>query len=150
MKTKTNIILGALSVLVIGAFWHMGHGISLFAHVDRGDSSSGSHSRQDISRAVSFARNKFRDFEGCIMTDLSYNEELTQQEKKQYDRDFKHYTGDPEKWVDDVIVLESTFTTSKVFSECTFNGCTQRGWKWIITHTPENGWELKDGAWGYA
>ena len=145
----TAIAIGA-ALLGIGFIWHAEHGISLFARVDYGDKNTNTHSRREIGDAVSMARNKFRNFEGCMMTNLSYSEELSQQEKSEYDRWFKCYIGDPDKWVDDVIVLESTFSTSQAFSEPTFNGCTQRGWKWVITHTPERGWELKDGAWGYA
>ena len=149
-KAAATVILIFTAVSGIGLLWHLGHGISLFARTDYGDKNTNSHSRREIGDAVSMARNKFRNFEGCMMTELRYSEELSQQETAYYNDLLKCYIGDPNKWVDDVIVLESTFSTSKVFSEPTFNGCTQRGWKWVITHTPERGWELKDGAWGYA
>ena len=148
-KAVKTAILTGLAVLGTGFLWHMGHGISLFARTDYGDKQTNTHTNAEIRDAVSMARNKFRNFEGCMMTKLSYSEALTQQALKQYNDDFQIYIGDPDKWVDDVIVLESDFTTG-MFSEPTFARCTQRGWKWIITHTPERGWELKDGAWGYA
>lgn len=149
-KAVTAAILIGVTVLGIGFIWHLEHGISLLARVDLGDSSTNTHSKAEIRDAVSMARNKFRNFEGCVMTKLSYSEELSQQEKADYDRLFKSYIGNPDKWVDDVIVLESNFTTSNSISEPEFAGCMQRGWKWIITHTPEGGWELRDGSWGYA
>lgn len=148
-KAVTTAILTVAAVLGTGFVWHMVHGISMFARTDYGDKQTNTHTNAEIRDAVSMARNKFRNFEGCMMTKLSYSEELSQQEKAEYDRLFQCYIGNPDKWVDDVIVLESDFTTGR-FSEPTFAGCTQRGWKWIITHTPERGWELKDGAWGYA
>lgn len=148
-KTTAAILIGA-AVLGAGFIWHMTHGISLFAHTDYGDKDANSHTEDEIRMAFSMARKAFRRFDGCVMTDLRYSEELTQQEQAQYDHDFTLYVGDPDKWVDDVIVLESDFTTSKMSSEPELAGCTQHGWNWIITHTPEGGWELKDGFWGYA
>lgn len=149
MKKTVIALLIGIAAAGVGFFWHMTHGITLFARTDYGDKQINTHTNAEIRDAVSMTRSKFRDFEGCIMTKLSYSEELSQQEKAEYDSLFKCYVGDPGKWVDDVIVLESDFTAG-MFSEPTFACCTQRGWKWIITHTPEGGWELKNGAWGYA
>lgn len=137
MQKKAAIITAAVLAAGVAFLYHMGCGISAFAKVSTKDSGS-THTQKDIRKAVSLARSGFRDFEGCIMTKLSYSEELSQEE-------LQIYHG---KDVDDIIVLNSDFTTSKVFSEPTFNGYTQRGWKWIITHTEADGWKLAGS--GYA
>lgn len=149
-KSAAAAILIGITALGAGLFWHMTHGISLFAHTDYGDKDANSHTEDEIRMAFSMARKAFRRFDGCILTDLRYSEELTQQEQAQYDHDFKLYVGEPDKWVDNVIVLESTFKTNSPFASEEWNNYTQDHWKWIITHTPEGGWELRDGYWGYA
>ena len=137
MQKKAAIITAAVLAAGIAFLYHMGCGISMFARVSASDS-TGTHSKQDIRKAVSLARSGFRDFEGRIMTKLRYSEELSQEELQIYH----------DKDVDDIIVLDSDFTTSKLFSEPTFNGYTQRGWKWVITHTEAEGWKLAGS--GYA
>lgn len=137
MQKKAAIITAAVLIAGAAFLYHMGCGISLFAKVKTSDG-TGTHSEADIREAVSLARSGFRDFEGCFMTKLSYSEVLSQDE-------MHNYHG---KDVDDIIVLDSDFTTSKVFSEPTFDGRTQRGWKWIITHTEAEGWKLAGS--GYA
>ncbi len=139
MKNKTAAIILALILAAGVAFlYHMGCGISLFAKVKTGEGSS-THSEADILEAISIVRKEFRNLSGCFMTEIRYSEEKTQQElaeKREYG--FSSLPGD----FDDVIVLESTFTTSKHFSSITFNGVTQRNYNWIITHTEADGWQF--------
>ena len=144
MQKKAAIFLALLLAAGIAFLYHMGCGISMFAKVTANDS-TGTHSGQDIRKAISIARKEFRNLNGCIMTEIHYSEEKTQQlleEKRVYG-----YSSIGSDW-DDVIVLDSDFTTSRLFSEPTFNGCTQRGWDWIITHTEAEGWKLAGS--GYA
>lgn len=140
MQKKAAIITAVILAAGVAFLYHMGCGISMFARVSTADSGS-THSKKDIRNAVSLVRSGFRDFEGCIMTELSYSAALSQEE-------LRDYCGPGGKNVDDLIVFESTFTTSKAFSEPTFDGRTQRNWKWIVTHTEADGWKLAGS--GYA
>jgi hypothetical protein len=67
------------------------------------------------------------------MTKLSYSEEMSQMERSSASN------GITENF-DDIIVLNSTFTTSKIFSGQEWDGITQDSWKWIIVHTADKGW----------
>ncbi len=134
-KAVTGAILIGATVLGIGFIWHLEHGISLFARVDLGDSSTNTHSKADIREAVSTVRKEFQDYEGCVMTKLKYSEELTQME---LDPDISNGIWED---YDDIIVLDSTFTTSALVSETGWDGHTQRGWKWTVLHTADNGWQ---------
>lgn len=87
----------------------------MFAKVDLGDPNENLHSDEEIRQTVSLARKVFSGFEGCFMTELSYSAELSGQEIAEWDAKLPSYVGDPDKWVDDVIVLDSTFFTD-VFS----------------------------------
>ena len=144
-KAVTGAILIGATVLGIGFIWHLEHGISLFARVDLGDSSTNTHSKADIREAVSIARNEFRDFEGCVMTEIHYNEAMSREESDTVQRKGFSSLG---TGFDDVIVLESTFTTVSPFASDMWNHCKQTGYGWIITHSPENGWEFRTS--GYA
>lgn len=146
---KAPVIIGvSLAAAAFALIWHASHGISLFAKVDYGDSSKNTHSDEEIRMAVSMAREQFRkEFEGCIMTELSYSEESTQAEMKYETSYYACYLA-PEKCVDDAIVLESTFVTKSPFASFMWANYTQRGWKWIIKHTPAGGWEYS--GCGYA
>ena len=144
MQKKAAIITAVILAAGIAFLYHMGCGISMFAKVTTSDG-TGTHSEEDIREAVSIVRKKFRGFSGCIMTDLHYSEEKTQRELDElHARGFTGLGSD----FDDVIILESDFTTSKLFSSMPFEGCTQRGFEWAITHNEENGWQFKTS--GYA
>ncbi len=144
MQKKAAIITAIILAAGIAFLYHMGCGISLFARVSTKDSGS-THSQKDIREAVSIVRKEFRGLSGCIMTDLHYSEEKTQQEL-----DELHALGFTSlgSGFDDVIIMESDFTTSKLFSSLPFAGCTQRGYEWIITHNEADGWQLRTA--GYA
>lgn len=137
MAKTAGIVLALLTAAAAGICWHAACGISAFARVDTG--SPETHSEEDIREAVSIVRKQFRKLSGCIMTELHYCEERTQQELEE-----KRTCGFSSLGVDfdDVIVLESRFTTSRLFSEETFDGHTQDHWNWIITYTEADGWQF--------
>lgn len=140
----TAILIGA-TVLGTGFVWHMVHGISLFARVDYGDKNMNTHSQADIREAVSIARKQFRDFEGCVMTEIYYDEALSREESDTVQRQGFSSLG---TGFDDVICLKSTFLTGSPFASDMWNHCKQDSYGWIITHSPENGWEFRTA--GYA
>ena len=126
------VILGIVIAAGAGICWHMSHGISLFARVDLGDKNTNTHSKADIREAVSIVRKEFRDFEGCIMTELSYSEELTQSNLTVFPNGiYEDY--------DDIIVLNSAFTVSKLQAGL-WDSTRQSGWTWTLLHNAENGW----------
>ena len=144
---KVPVIIGvSLAAVAFAVLWHATHGISVFARTDCGDSSKNTHSDEEIRMAASIVREQFRKelFRGCIMTELSYSEEWSQAEMEYENSYYACYLA-PEKCVDDAIVLESTFVSSPFGSSFMW---VQRGWKWIIKHTPEGGWKYT--SCGYA
>lgn len=142
MKKTTAAILIGITALGAGFIWHLDHGISMFALTDYGDKNTNSHSNAEIRDAVSTVRKEFQDYEGCIMTKLKYSEELTQME---LDPDISNGIWED---YDDIIVLDSTFTTSALASGTGWDGHTQRGWKWTVLHTADNGWQCYGGGRG--
>ena len=146
---KAPVIIGvSLIAAAFAVAWHAASGISLFARIDRGDSKTNSHTDEEISTAISMARKEFRkNFNGCIMTELSYSEEQSKDELAYENSYYACYLA-PEKCVDDAIVLESTFVTKSPFAAPEWGHYTQKGWKWIIKHTPAGGWEYS--GCGYA
>jgi hypothetical protein len=140
---KVPVIIGvSLAAVAFAVLWHATHGISVFARTDCGDSSKNTHSDEEIRMAASIVREQFRkEFNGCIMTELSYSEEWSQAEMEYENSYYACYLA-PEKCVDDAIVLESTFVTKSPFASFMWENYTQRGWKWVIKHTPEGGWKF--------
>lgn len=124
-------ILGAAVCAVI----HATSGISMFARVDKGDSSTNSHTKSDISQVMHIVRSEFRNLNGCVMTNMRYDE------AESLDRMKTRYTFGAAS-ADDVIVIKTDFTTSDWFSGVPFAGHTQTDYNWTFKHTPENGWEF--------
>ena len=144
MQKKAAIITAAVLLAGTAFLYHMGCGISMFAKVTTSDG-TGTHSEEDIRKAVSIAKKQFRNLNGCFMTEIHYSEEKTQQELDELHA--RGFTGLGSGF-DDVIILESDFTTSKLFSSVPFNGVTQQDYEWIITHTEADGWQFRTA--GYA
>ena len=144
MKKHTPLIIaGICTAAVLCTVWHVGSGISVFAKKDWGDSSTNSHSKEEIRQAAACVYDRFSEFQGCVMLNLTYDDDAS---------DWQHLIGCPvyvpegqqptgEKY-DDVIVFDSSFSTSKTLSGPEFAGYTQEHWGWIVAHTPESGWRL--------
>ena len=126
------VMLGALVCTVI----HGTSGVSMFARVEKGNSSTNTHSNDDIRKVMGMVRSRFRELNGCAMTNMRYDDAASLEEMK------NRYTFGAES-ADDVIVIKTDFTTSKMFSEATFDGMTQQNYGWIFSHTPEGGWEFR-------
>ena len=144
MQKKAAIILALILAAGIAFLYHMGCGISMFAKVSTGGGSS-LHAEADIRKAVSVVRKQFRNMSGCVMTELHYCDEESQDYLDEIRTKGYSCLGDS---FDDVIVLKSTFTTSKHFSSVPFDGVTQRDYGWIITYTEADGWQFRTA--GYA
>ena len=150
MKKHTPLIIaGICTVAVLCTVWHVGSGISVFAKKDWGDSSTNSHSQEEIRQAAACVYDRFSKFQGCVMLNLTYDDDAS---------DWQHLIGCPvyvpegqqptgEKY-DDVIVFDSSFTSSSLLSDPSYAGYTQKHWGWIVAHTPENGWRIY--SYGYA
>jgi hypothetical protein len=145
MTRKTaNCMLAGLAACALAVIWHATHGISMFAKVDLA-ADDGICTEADLRDAVSVVRKEFRGFDGCVMQSLRYSAEQTQQERDTLAQTGHSPLGDD---FDEVIVLESDFTTSKAFSSIVYQGCAQQGFQWIVTRQNSGEWELKTA--GYA
>ncbi|GEM_PF-2457090 len=151
MKKQTKAIIGGFLCAGVLAAVLQTYGAWAFITMDYGESSSNSHTDAEIRQAAGCVYSAFRDYSGCVMKHLEYDEAATQNAADWYVGcpvyvpEGEQPTG--EKY-DDVIVLNSSFKTSKIFSDPSWCGMDQNGWSWTIGHTPENGWKLLGS--GYA
>ena len=146
MKKYTPLIIaGICTAAVLCAVWHAGSGISVFAKKDWGDSSTNSHSQEEIRQAAACVYDRFSEYQGCVMLSLTYDDAASLEDPNRligcpvYVPEGQQPTG--EKY-DDVIIFDSSFTSSSLLSDPGFAGYTQKHWGWMVAHTPENGWRL--------
>ena len=147
MHNKTPLIAGLTACAAIfGTIWHCCCGISAFALVDTGDSSTNLHADSDIRQAVSAVRDTFSDYHGCIMHSIRYLAAESKEEASGCYMGMPIEEGSAVR-IDDVIVLDSAFSTG-IFADDIFCRMPQEHWKWIVVHTPENGWKVQSGGYG--
>lgn len=104
--------------------------------------SSSLYTKSEIQSAIDICVDYFNaNFEGCVLTEISYNDEFCIKEK--------------DKWVvqyeaDEAIVLTSTFVVDENGGDGSFNpNDTYTDWQWILTrsNSDEAEWVLQ--TWGY-
>ena len=105
------------------------------------------YSREEIQSAMDVVLRYFWSFEGCTLTDLWYDDELSSQYAKDYVTSGAGMTGVKEE---NVIVLFSNFDTSKIAGRAGFTGdITYTDWSWTLVRTDNNSeWKVSGyGVW---
>ena len=138
MKKRVRIAVLALLFLAVSA-GIIGRGGNTWG-VKRivGESRYFQYSAKDIRNAMDLVERKFRrDFEGCKLLRLEYDESKTLAEQLEREK----YDG-----VKRTMVLLSDFYVGFGAEPSLNPNDTYRNWKWILTDDG-SGWELR--TWGY-
>lgn len=104
-------------------------------------------SDKEINSAIKAVKKKFRDFEGCTLTEIYFDEEKSKNYAKGYIENGKgSQNGVTEN---NVLVLLSSFTVGETGGGGSLNsGGNYTGWNWILIRDNENSeWRVDD--WGY-
>lgn len=102
---------------------------------------------EEINEAIEAVKKKFRDFEGCTLTEIYYDEEKSKSFAKGYTENGRgSQNGVTEE---NVLVLLSSFTVDETGGDGSLNaGGNYTGWNWILIRADENAdWVVDD--WGY-
>lgn len=104
-------------------------------------------SEKEIERAVAAVKTKFRDFEGCSLLKLEYDEEYRNDEVKHYMMTGSGAVNGVKE--ENVIFFKSSFYAEDPKGD---SGLTDdleyRGWNWIVIRNSKSGrWRVSD--WGY-
>jgi len=104
-------------------------------------------SESEISSAMECVMLKFRDFKGCTLTKLYYDEEKSNKQIDSYTNYGRGFSNGVGK--DNVIVLYSEFTVDSSGGDGSFNpNSTYKDWMWILIRDGKDGtWRVDD--WGY-
>ena len=101
----------------------------------------------EIERAVAAVKTKFRDFEGCTLLTLEYDEEYRNEQVRHYMETGKGANNGVTE--ENVIIFKSSFYAQDPKGD---SGLTDdleyRGWSWTAIRSSENSrWKVDD--WGY-
>lgn len=99
------------------------------------------YDNSEIQSAIDVVIDYFdANFEGCTLTDISYEEELCMKEKDKWTYQYEE---------DEAIILTSTFDVDKNGGDGSFNpNTTYSDWLWILTRSDsDEEWTLQ--TWGY-
>ena len=130
-------------VIVVGIFLiinsHRGTGGDI-SNVKRTIAASEVYSEQDINDAMNIVSKSFqRDFKGCTLTDLWYEEDISVSASDEWARQYD---------ADEAIVLLSNFDVDSSGGDGSLNpNSTYTDWQWILVRNKGDGWKLK--TWGY-
>jgi hypothetical protein len=101
----------------------------------------------EIENAINAVLNKFKDFIGCELLELWYDEKHSESLVESYMRSVRGRVNGVNK--ENVIVLLSNFKTSKSSICCGFNpNSTYTDWQWILIRNNNTDNWIVD-AWGY-
>ena len=105
------------------------------------------HSSEELSSALACIREKFKDFEGCELIKLWYDEEKSDEFIKGYMSNGNGAVNGVDK--ENVIVLLSDFYVNPIGSDGSFNpDSIYSNWNWILIRDSANDeWIVDD--WGY-
>lgn len=97
-------------------------------------------SQREVEQAMETAMNHFRrEFSGCTMTKIVYDEEDTRAEAEEWARMYQ---------AEEAIVLTSSFDVDASGGDGSLNpNSTYTNWQWILTREKGGAWELQ--TWGY-
>jgi len=113
--------------------------------IDIGESTK--FSREEIQTAVDCVINKFKDFEGCDLKKMWYDEEKSNLVIESYISNGKGSHNGVQK--ENVIVLLSNFDVDATGGDGSLNpNSTYTNWNWILIRDSKTGnWKADD--WGY-
>lgn len=102
---------------------------------------------KEIEKAMAAVKTKFRDFEGCELLELTYDEEFCKREVESYMNNGKGSSNGVK--TENVLILKSSFDSVRPKGDSGLTtGITYNGWIWILIRDSENGnWKVDD--WGY-
>ena len=102
---------------------------------------------KEIEKAMAAVKTKFRDFEGCELLELTYDEEFCKREVESYMNNGKGSSNGVK--TENVLILKSSFDSVRPKGDRGLTtGITYNGWIWILIRDSENGnWKVDD--WGY-
>lgn len=102
---------------------------------------------EEINDAINCVKKKFKDFEGCNLTKLWYDEEKSNNFIEGYLKNGKGSVNDIK--AENVIVLLSDFYVDSSGGDGSLNpNSTYSNWNWILIKNSKTGnWEVDD--WGY-
>jgi hypothetical protein len=107
-------------------------------HVHRTIPQSSIYSEQEISVPMDIVEKKFkRDFGGCTLTDLWYDEKRSESESNEWAEQYH---------ADEAIVLLSNFYVGSNADQCFNPNSSYTYWSWVLVHKTGGPWELK--TWG--
>jgi len=104
-------------------------------------------SNAEIEEAINSVKKKFVDFKGCYLTQLWYDETLSDSFIDEYMASGRGSTNGVK--AENVIVLRSAFTVDSTGGDGSFNpNSTYDDWNWILIRDSKDGsWNVDD--WGY-
>lgn len=144
MKKKTIIAICAVlvSLGVATALLLIGNRGNV-SNVNRVVGSSALYSEKSINKAFDVIEKKFaKDFEGCILTELRYDEDV----ESRFEEEIEKYHKENNQ---DLIVVLSTFDTDEKGGDGGFNpNDTYTNWQWYLVKTADKkSWKIIN--WGY-
>ncbi len=104
--------------------------------------SSSLYTKSEIQSAIDICVDYFNEnFEGCVLTEISYDDEFCIKEKDKWAVQYE---------ADEAIVLTSTFVVDENGGDGSFNpNDTYTDWQWILTRSNSDGEEWVLQTWGY-
>lgn len=116
-------------------------------HVAVNIEKSDKFSEEEINDAINCVKKKFKDFDGCNLTKLWYDEEKSNRFIGGYLENGKGSVNGAK--AEDVIVLLSDFEVDSSGGDGSLNpNSTYTGWNWILIRDSKTGnWKVDD--WGY-
>lgn len=104
-------------------------------------------SDEEINEAIDAVKKKFKDFEGCTLTELYFDEEKNNTETLSYLSNGKGSVNGATE--DNVIILLSSFDVDESGGDGSFNSnSTYDDWMWILIRENKiSTWVVDD--WGY-
>lgn len=141
MKRKFKGIILILSVILTILFCACGK-LEVEESVQVNIENSSLYEVSEIQSAIDVCLDYFNaNFEGCTMTEISYEEELCRKEKDHWITQYE---------ADDAIILTSTFVVDENGGDGSFNSNeTYTNWLWILTRSDSTGGEWILQTWGY-
>lgn len=135
IKIKIPLLIIGAVLILYAALWvltYMPKGKYENAEISIGK--SGTFSRGDLEQAKNAIFAEFKNYDGCEMLSLVYDESMSEEYKKDF------YPEYHENYGAEIMVLYSDFKTQKnMHGSCFNDDCLYRQWKWIMVK--------KDGEW---
>lgn len=98
------------------------------------------YSQEDYEQACAVVFRYFKGFIGCTMIEIRYAGDDELDAMKEWAKEYG---------MDEVIILESDFTTDSKGGDGSFNpNDTYTGWNWILARDKNGRWKHKDHGYG--